>query len=123
MKLHSIAARQEHVVAGYGPGWIDVGGRRFERSLLLRPGIIDPDWGPAPGEALAAAHLTALAGLAGTVVLLGTGLRQRFPETAWLRPLREAGIGIEIMDTGAACRTYNILVAEGRDVAAALVIE
>jgi uncharacterized protein len=57
------------------------------------------------------------------VQLLGTGRRQRFPPAALLRPLIEAGRSVEIMDTGAACRTYNILLAEGRAVAAALIVE
>jgi uncharacterized protein len=75
------------------------------------------------GEPLTAEHLSALAGFRGDVLVLGTGARQRFPSPQLLRPLVEAGIGIEIMDTPAACRTYNILVGEGRAVAAALIVE
>jgi uncharacterized protein len=57
------------------------------------------------------------------VVLLGTGARQRFPAPVLMRSLIDRGIGVEVMDTHAACRTYNILMAEGRDVAAALILE
>ncbi|MBK9956523.1 MAG: Mth938-like domain-containing protein [Rhodocyclaceae bacterium] len=86
-----------------------------------------PTGGPGRTEALAAAHLANLACrpsmTAGKVLLLGTGRRQLFPPAPWLKPLIDLGIGVEVMDTGAACRTYNVLVAEGRDVAAALIVE
>lgn len=123
MKLQTAPNDGKNTITGHGPGWVAINGRRFERSLLLSPNRIDADWGPAAGEVLAESHLSALAALSGTVVLLGTGARQRFPAPALLRPLFEAGIGVEVMATGAACRTYNILVSEGRDVAAALVVE
>ena len=74
-------------------------------------------------DALATEHLTQLAAFSCDVLLLGTGLRQRFPSPALLRPLIESGRGFEIMDTAAACRTYNILVGEGRIVLAALIVE
>jgi len=54
--------------------------------------------------------------------LIGTGARFQFPEPALLAPLQKAGIGVEVMDTQAACRTYNILLGEGRSVAAALIL-
>lgn len=123
MKLYAFPSSRSHSITGYGPGWIAVNGQRIERSLLIRPDGVDPAWGPEPGRPLAAEHVAPLATLAGTVLLLGTGAHQRFPAAALLRPLIEAGIGVEVMDTGAACRTYNILLAEGRDVAAALIIE
>lgn len=100
-----------------------VGGRVLRRSLLLLPDRVDANWGPETFAALEPGHLAPLVELACDVLLLGTGTRQRFPAPATLRPLIEAGRGIEVMDTPAACRTYNILVAEGRSVAAALIIE
>jgi uncharacterized protein len=123
MKLHADPRNGHNIVTGHGPGWVAINGQRHERSLLLLPDRIDAAWGPATFDALTAAHMAALASLAGNVVLLGTGARQRFPAAALLRPVVEAGIGVEVMDTGAACRTYNILVAEGRAVAAALIVE
>ncbi len=122
MKLHSNSRGGQHIVTGYGTGWVAIDGRRFERSVLLRPDSI-ADWGPNGAEALTEAHLASLASLQGNVLLLGTGSRQRFPAALLLRPLVAAGIALEVMDTGAACRTYNILVAEGRAVAAALIVE
>ena len=123
MKLHADPHSGQHVVTGLGPGWVAVDGRRYERSLLLLPDRIDADWGPEMADALTEAHVAVLAALMGKVLLLGTGSRQRFPAASLLRPLVEAGIGVEVMDTGAACRTYNVLAAEGRDVAAALIVE
>ena len=77
-----------------------------------------------PSRAAAPApDLQAIAELGCPIVLLGTGSRQRFPAAALLRPLIQRRVGIEVMDSYAACRTYNILMAEGRDVAAALIIE
>jgi uncharacterized protein len=122
MKLHAHTPLG-HAITAHGPGYVAVDGHRHSRSLLLLPGSIDPDWGPDRFEDLAAHHLAALADLGDTVVLLGTGSRQRFPAPPLLRPLLEAGISLEVMDTAAACRTYSILMAEGRKVAAALIIE
>ena len=123
MKLYADSSSNYHVVTAHGPGFIAVDGRRLEKSLLLLPDRVDTDWGPDDIAALTAEHLAPLAQLGCDVLLLGTGSRQRFPTAAILRPLIEARIGVEIMDTPAACRTYNILVAEGRKVAAALIVE
>ncbi len=91
--------------------------------MLVFPDHLDEQWGPDDFAALSSAHLAALLPIPCDVLLLGTGNRQRFPAPALLRPLIEAGRPVEVMDTPAACRTYNILVAEGRMVAAALIIE
>lgn len=123
MKLYADSRPTFHVVTSLGPGYVAVDAQRYERSLLLLPDRIDPAWGPANPDLLTAAHLAPLAGIGCDVVLLGTGERQRFPGPAILRPLFEARIGVEVMDTAAACRTYNLLVAEGRKVAAALIVE
>jgi len=123
LKLHPDQPSPRHVVTAYDPGSIAVNGRVLTRSLLLLPDHLDERWGPDAFDALATEHLTQLAAFACDVVLLGTGRRQRFPAPALLRPLIESGRGFEIMDTGAACRTYNILVGEGRIVLAALIVE
>jgi uncharacterized protein len=123
MKLYADPRPTFHVVTSLGPGYVAVDAQRYDRSLLLLPDNIDPAWGPTHADMLTAAHLAPLAGIGCDVVLLGTGDRQRFPGPAVLRPLIEARVGVEVMDTPAACRTYNILVAEGRKVAAALIVE
>ena len=83
MKLHLTAADGHFTVTGHAPGRIDINGRRHQRSLLIMPDRVDADWGPGPTEALAAEHLADLAVrpgmVAGKVLLLGTGSRQRFP--------------------------------------------
>ncbi len=85
------------------------------------PSHLHADWRADSNDQLGADAIRTLAALDAEIVLIGTGQQQRFPEPAALRPLVEAGIGFEIMSTPAACRTYNILVAEDRIVAAALI--
>jgi len=80
------------------------------------------DWPAASVQLLNADHIAALVALAPEIVLLGTGATFAFPEPALLAPLYKAGVGVEVMDTPAACRTFNILLAEGRNVIAALIV-
>jgi uncharacterized protein len=94
----------------------------YGASLIVQPDRIIADWPPQSFAHLAEPHFRVLAGLGVEVVLIGTGAKLRFPPSALLRPLIAAGCGFEIMDTGAACRTYNILMGEGRRVAAALLM-
>jgi uncharacterized protein len=89
----------------------------------LAPDRLDEQWGPDRFENLTVEHLSSLAAARSDVLLIGTGRRQRFPTPETLRPLIDARIPFEIMDTAAACRTYNILVAEGRAAHAALILE
>lgn len=126
MKLHPdtrATQHAHHVITAYDNAHVAVNGRVLARSLLLMPDHLDESWGPDAFTELAPHHLEALVTHACDVLLLGTGRRQRFPAPALVRPLIEAGRGFEIMDTAAACRTYNILVAEGRLVLAALILE
>lgn len=95
----------------------------IRRSVVLSAGEILFDWPPASAEAITAEHLEAALMLQPEVVLLGTGARQRFPAGEVLAPAYRAGVGVEVMDTPAACRTYNVLVQDGRRVAAALILE
>lgn len=111
-----------HAITGYGPGWIGVAGQRLSHALVLREGGDMQPWDCAGFEHLSAAHFAPLAEGRPELVLFGSGTALRFPKPAWVRPLIEAGIGIETMDTGAACRTWNILAGEGRRVTAALLL-
>jgi uncharacterized protein len=110
-------------ITAYGDAHVAINGRALHRSLLILPDRIDELWGPADFASLTSEHLMPLVGVACDVLLLGSGVKQRFPPPVLLRPLIEAGRAIEVMSTQAACRTYNILSAEGRLVAAALIIE
>jgi uncharacterized protein len=90
--------------------------------VVLPDSLIEP-WDIAGFDALSRAHFEYLLSLQPEIVLLGTGTQLRFPAPALSRPLLAARIGLEVMDTRAACRTYNILMAEGRKVAAALLLD
>ena len=81
------------------------------------------DWPCARFEELGTEHFAQLAALNAEVVIFGSGDRIRFPRPAWIAPLVARGVGVETMDTAAACRTYNILAGEGRNVVAALLLE
>jgi len=108
---------------GYGEGYVQVGAKRHAASLVVSADRVIEDWPAASVDALAADHLAAIVELGPEIVLLGTGGAFRFPDAALLAPLYKAGIGVEVMDTPAACRTYNILLAEGRNVVAALIVD
>jgi uncharacterized protein len=123
MKLHRDAASGLNAVTAYGAGYVVVNEQRFERGLILLPDRIVEGWAAAGFAGLDQAEMRRLVELAPELVLLGTGARQRFPAPALLGPLLDARIGFEIMDLQAACRTYNILMAEGRRVAAALLFD
>lgn len=123
MKLHLTRDAGLRLVDACGDGYVAVNGQRFEASLIVLPDRAPLDWPVSRFEQLAAAHFAALAEIAPELVLLGTGGRQRFPHPALYADLIRAGIGVEIMNTRAACRTYNILAAEGRGVMAALIVE
>ena len=123
MKLHPDKATSLNTFTGYGEGFVEVNARRHDGGLVMMPqGPVHP-W-PVDGfEALTAEHFDALAGHGPELVLLGTGARQRFPHPSLLRGLASRRIGVEAMDTRAACRTYNILMTEGRQVLIALLPE
>lgn len=110
------------VIRGYGPGEIAVGRRRYSTSLLVTPGGVVADWGPQTVADITARHLFAVLDHQPEVLILGTGERQDFPPRRLFVDLIDAGVGYEVMDTAAACRTYNILLAEGRRVVAALLV-
>lgn len=92
-------------------------------SFVIAPQRLLRDWPPRAYADLATEHIEGLLELEPEVVLLGTGTTFRYPAPALLAPLTRRGIGVEVMDTGAACRTFNVLVAEGRQVVAAILLE
>lgn len=120
MKLQLEARGGLNAITAYGDGFIVVNEARYESGLILLPDRIVTGWAEGGFAALAPADFEQVRELRPEVVMIGTGRRQQFPHPALVRPLIEAGIGFEAMDLQAACRTYNILMAEGRRVAAAL---
>ena len=123
LKLHLESATALNTFTGYGKGFVMINGRRIERSVVVLPDRLIADWPAKAFDELAAEHFAPLGELGCEIVLLGTGAQQRFPRSEVLLPLIRAGIGVEVMDLQAACRTYNILMAEQRKVAAALLFE
>jgi uncharacterized protein len=110
------------IVNAYEPGRITINGVPHERSIALLPDRLISDWKPQSVAELAAEHFRVIADLQPDVVLLGTGLKQLFLAPALYAPIPDQGIGIEMMGTASACRTYNILATEGRRVAAILML-
>ncbi|MGQ0711779.1 MAG: Mth938-like domain-containing protein [Rhodoferax sp.] len=122
MKLLPDAA-SGYSIQSHGDGWVRVQGQRFAHSLLISSEHGVHDWEPASFDQLRAAHFEPLLPWRPEVLLLGSGQRLRFAPASMLASLYQAGIGVETMDTAAACRTFNFLVAEGRRVVAALLVE
>ncbi len=112
-----------HSVTAYGDGWIAIDGEKIARSIVLDARGDLADWPVASYQDLSEAAFALLADRRPELVVFGSGSTLRFPPAAWLRPLFGAGIGMETMDLHAACRTYNILAAEGRHVLLAALIE
>jgi uncharacterized protein len=111
MKLQPDKSDAQTLTA-HGPGWVSVNNERIENSVVVG----------SRGERFAwdCSHFDELGA---ELIIFGSGVRIRFPQAAWLQPLMAKRTGVETMDTGAACRTYNILAGEGRHVVAALLIE
>jgi uncharacterized protein len=122
MKLHSSTPSSAQTITAYGDDYVMVNGERRAGSAVVLPGRTVA-WDDRTFEALTREDFAFLATLDVDIVLLGTGPRQRFPNPRLTAPLAQAGIGLEIMDLRAACRTYNILVAEERKVGLALLFE
>lgn len=110
-------------ISGYGPGWISVNGEKISHSVIVGSAGQRIEWPCDRFEDISEAHFATLAALETEVIIFGSGSRIRFPQAAWLKPLIARRIGLETMDTAAACRTYNILAQEGRQCAAALLLE
>ena len=123
MKLHADRLEGPNAIARHGPGGVLVNGTEHRRSVVVPWQGDVLAWPVAQFDALAEEHFATLAALAPELVIFGSGARLRFPRPALLRPLIECGIGVETMDTAAACRTYNVLFGEGRAVVAALLFD
>jgi uncharacterized protein len=109
----------QNSIRAYEKGRILVNEHLIDRHVVVTPERLIADWAPGFTE-LQASHLEALRELAPEILLLGTGARLRFPAADCMAVFLQQGIGMEVMDTAAACRTYNILLGEGRRVVAAL---
>ena len=122
MKLHSDDTQQYQTVTGYHAGVVEINAQPFDYSLTVLPEVAPQPWHVTRFEDLSAEHFERIAADKPDVVILGTGERQRFIHPRLIASLSELRIGVECMDNQAACRTYNILMGEGRKVTLALVI-
>ena len=122
MKLHATLSGGANTITGYGDDYVAVNGARHQSSVIVTAERVQA-WQVAAFESLSASDFEALKGLDVEIVILGTGPRQRFPHPRLTAALTNARVGLEVMDVKAACRTYNILVAEARKVAAALLLK
>jgi uncharacterized protein len=121
MKLHPDATNGPSIT-GYGPGWVSVNGQKFTKNLFVNAQTGSGLW-QCPGfEALAPEHFDPFADMQPELVIFGSGERIRFPHPSYLQNLYARRIGVETMDTHAACRTFNFLAGEGRKVIAALLV-
>lgn len=122
MKLHPTATQQYQTVTAYTEASIEINAVAYEYSLIVMPEMPPVPWKVAAFDALSAQNFEPIAQLAPDVVILGTGTRQHFMHPKLHAALSQKHIGVECMDNKAACRTYNILMVEGRRVALALIL-
>ena len=122
MKLHLANVTAQKIFTAHGAGYVAVSGQRFEHSIVVTPQQVYTDWQPHGFDTLSEAHFAYFLELKPDVLLLGTGAQQRFPHPRLYKALIEARIGVEFMNTPAACRTYNILLEEDRKVVAAILL-
>lgn len=123
MKLHLNSDNSILLIQSYAGNQIRIGDRTYRSSLLISPGRIIDDWHPRSPADLTVADFRLMLELDPELVLLGTGERLQFPIQSITRPLIHQSVGLDVMDTAAACRTYNVLAHEGRNVVASLIIE
>jgi uncharacterized protein len=119
VKLHASSPSALNTFSGYGDGYVMINGQRHDSNLIVTPEQLLP-WSASGFDALTESDFQGFLDLKLEILLLGTGPKQRFPHPRLTRVLAEKRIGVEAMDIQAACRTYNILMAEERRVAAAL---
>jgi len=122
MKLQLTPGEGLQLFSGYGPGYVAINNVRHDKCVVVTPQKV-VEWTVNGFEALTAADFGFIAELKPEIVIFGTGATQRFPPPELARSLAAIGVGVEVMDSRAACRTYNILASEGRKVVAAILVE
>lgn len=115
-------ASNRHTISGYGPGWVSVNGQKFTHHVFVSPQSGTLPWDCPPFEQLLAQHFDVFASMQPELIVFGSGEKMRFLHPRCLQNLYAQRIGVETMDTQAACRTFNFLAAEGRRVVAALLV-
>lgn len=123
MKLHNTITQQYQTITAYDNGGVEINAIGYKHSLIVLPEIAPAAWPVLSFDALSIEHFAQIDALKPDVVILGTGARQRFVHPRLIAALTARRVGVESMDNQAACRTYNILMAEGRKAALALIFE
>jgi uncharacterized protein len=123
VKLHLDRPGATNLIAAFDHGYVQINQTRHTASVIVLTDRVIEAWPPRAFEQISESDFDALAQLGADIVLLGTGRKQRFPHPRLSSRLLSRRIGLEVMDTAAACRTYNILAGEMRNVAAALILE
>jgi uncharacterized protein len=122
MKFSEEKPDEGYFITAYDQSQIVINGRSLRSSFVLAPNAVIEHWSVGSVDELTESHFDSVLGLHPEIVLLGTGEVLRFPDLALYAQIINQGIGVEVMDTGAACRTYNILLGEGRRVVAGLIL-
>lgn len=122
MKLHLNTTQGQNAITGHGDGYVTVNNQQIDHALIVLPDKLVNPWNIGDFASLTVADFAALIELRPELVVFGSGNVFRFPDIAIMAAFSKAGIGFEVMDTPAACRTYNVLVSEGRYAAAALLM-
>jgi uncharacterized protein len=123
VKLHSDPQSSQNTITGYGIGFVEVNKTPYSYALIVQPDGEVKAWSVEECQELSEEHFSMISALQPELVIVGTGKKQIFLNPKILQPLIRAKIGFEMMDSQAACRTYNILMGEGRKVLAAIILE
>jgi len=122
MKLSLDSSDASYIIKGYSSMGVQINDTIYSRSLVISPEKLDDQWRPGEVSDLVSADIAHLENFDAEIVILGTGRELTFPDMQLLMPLYSKGLGVEVMDTNAACRTYNVLVSEKRKVVAGLIL-
>ena len=122
MKFAQDSQDDGYVITAYDDNSVSINGKSFTQSLVVASTRLNENWNIADIKLLSSSHIEEILSFQPELVIIGTGNRLFFPEIEIYSGIIKHGIGVDFMDTGAACRTYNILVSEGRDVVAGLIL-
>lgn len=122
MKFAQDSQQDGYVITAYDDDTVSINGKRFSQSLIIANKQLDENWDITGIELLASNHIDQVLSFKPELIIIGTGSKLIFPAVEVYSTIIRLGIGVDFMDTRAACRTYNILMSEGRDVVAGLIL-
>ncbi|MFV2003887.1 MAG: Mth938-like domain-containing protein [Gammaproteobacteria bacterium] len=122
MKFAQDSLDEGYVITAYDSDGVAINGKKFSQSLIISTTRLDENWRLTTIESLQASHIDQILSLNPELIIIGTGDRLVFPAVETYSAIIKHGVGVDFMDTGAACRTYNILMSESRNVVAGLIL-